>query len=334
MFGLETLDIAVGVVFVYLMLGLVTSACAEMLVQKRRLRGRQLEEAIRGLLRSNNETGIAEQLFDHPSIKALSRGSRPPSYLPARRFTLALLDILDHAYPEKSPPGAAAPKAWTVERLHEAVDALGKEQDEGKQALARSLRMLLRYSGDSLENALNEIERWYDETMDRVTGWFKRKLRIVLVVIAAIVVVLSNADTLQIVDVLTKNPAVKDAFVEQAGLIGPVDAADGENDTLQTPHDGDRAEGDGNDDPKQAQPAPVTPGGVPWDELDRIKPVLGWTKDAFYSLGTFPGFLSKLAGLLISTVCVSLGAPFWFDALQKLLRIRNSIKPKSSTETA
>jgi len=334
MFGLETLDIAIGVVFVYLMLGLVTSACAEMVIQKWGLRGQQLEEAIRGLLRSNDDTGIAKQLFDHPSIKALSRGDRPPSYLPARRFTLALLDIIDQAYPEKSPPDAAAPKAWTLERLHAAVDALGKEQDEGKQALARSLQMLLRHSGDSFENALNEIEHWYDETMDRATGWFKRKLQVILVVIAAIVVVLSNADTLQIVDVLTTNPAVKDAFVQQAGLIEPVDAADGENNTLQTQHDTEPTESDGTDDPKQDQSAPVPPGGVPWAELERIKPVLGWTKGAFHALGTFPRFLSKLAGLLISIVCVSLGAPFWFDALQKLLRIRNSIKPKSSTETS
>ena len=48
---------------------------------------------------------------------------------------------------------------------------------------------------------------------------------------------------------------------------------------------------------------------------------------------TMAGWLHKIMGLLLTTVLVSLGAPFWFDMLSKLVNLRNTgIKPKTAKE--
>jgi hypothetical protein len=40
--------------------------------------------------------------------------------------------------------------------------------------------------------------------------------------------------------------------------------------------------------------------------------------------------LAKVLGLLISILAISLGAPFWFDTLQRVMKLRGSISPRDS----
>ncbi|HET8705964.1 MAG TPA: hypothetical protein VFM46_06645, partial [Pseudomonadales bacterium] len=47
---------------------------------------------------------------------------------------------------------------------------------------------------------------------------------------------------------------------------------------------------------------------------------LGWKKMP----SSFSEYLSKLAGLFISIVAISLGAPFWFSLLQRFMQVRAS----------
>ena len=41
----------------------------------------------------------------------------------------------------------------------------------------------------------------------------------------------------------------------------------------------------------------------------------------------------KIVGILLTTIAVSLGAPFWFDMLNKLVNLRSTgVKPKKSED--
>ena len=42
------------------------------------------------------------------------------------------------------------------------------------------------------------------------------------------------------------------------------------------------------------------------------------------------GWIEKIVGLLITIFAVSLGAPFWFRALQKFMAVRNELAGKPS----
>ena len=60
--------------------------------------------------------------------------------------------------------------------------------------------------------------------------------------------------------------------------------------------------------------------------LQKVGVPLGWTAPPWKSLDFPLGWLNKLAGLALTTFAVSLGAPFWFDLLNKFMNIRSAGK--------
>lgn len=60
------------------------------------------------------------------------------------------------------------------------------------------------------------------------------------------------------------------------------------------------------------------------DEIDKRPAEIGWT---FF-------VLLKLLGWTLTAAAISLGAPFWFDLLQKVVQIRSSLKPAAAGQAA
>src|SRR4051812_12645113 len=104
------LDVALGLVFTYLVLSLIASATAEVLEHFLRYRADYLRQGIEKLLLYNN-VDLRKRLYEHPLLKSLSTPSKwemlgrspGPAYVPSRQFTLALLDLV-------SLPMAATPQ--------------------------------------------------------------------------------------------------------------------------------------------------------------------------------------------------------------------------------
>src|SRR5438270_5685029 len=88
-FGSTVLEIAIGVIFVYLLMSLLCSALAEFIESLFKFRARDLEKGITKLL-GNPE--MAQAFFDQPMVKTMFQGRRP-SYVPARTFSLALWNM-------------------------------------------------------------------------------------------------------------------------------------------------------------------------------------------------------------------------------------------------
>ncbi|MCZ0904208.1 hypothetical protein ON021_30345, partial [Microcoleus sp. HI-ES] len=73
--------------------------------------------------------------------------------------------------------------------------------------------------------------------------------------------------------------------------------------------------------------------------LDEVALPFGWSeqnsleRDAKGNL-LWLALISKLFGWILSGVAISMGAAFWFEALNKIINIRNAgKKPPSSTES-
>ncbi len=68
------------------------------------------------------------------------------------------------------------------------------------------------------------------------------------------------------------------------------------------------------------------------NEIDELRLPLGWEawlEPENYSSYDANTWLLKVMGLLLTIVAVSLGAPFWFDVLNRLVNLRMSgAKPK------
>src|SRR5688572_10156903 len=101
------LDAAIALMLVYLLLSFVSSAVAEWIEGKLKLRAADLRKGIGELLNESGGAILVEELYQHPLVWSLYRGSYDPaktsnlpSYIPSRNFALALMDIVAPATAE------------------------------------------------------------------------------------------------------------------------------------------------------------------------------------------------------------------------------------------
>lgn len=315
MLGSDLLELALGVIFVYLSTSLIASAINEMIARAVALRARTLEDGIRNLLRdagtvsqgldpstadaTSGDFDFATRLYQHPLIKGLSslegasllawRHPRNghPAYIPSRQFALALLDII----------APDAIRSESAEKLRAQVAAIKNEQVRG------ALLPLVDAAEADIATARENIERWFNDSMERVSGWYKRKTQLILLAVGFALAVGLNVDTYSIVRTLWERPALRAAIAAAAEQLAR----------------------------EPARPAPDFQRDL--TRLYATSLPVGWSPSAGepQSLpSTLPDWLAKVCGLLITTFAVSMGAPFWFDVLNKVTSVRSGGAPPSS----
>lgn len=276
MFGSYVLEVAIGLVFVYMLVSLLCSTINEQVIARFfNLRANTLEAGIKNMLAAIGTQGgmldtLVEQVYKNPRIKALSQNaasdnSRKPSYIPADTFALALIDVVQ-AYKD-NPNSAKSP-------LPEALESLGEK------------------TNIDLAKDLVKVEKWYNDTMDRVSGWYKRRVQLIIFLLGLLIVVGLNIDTLSIITTISNDTVIRSALV--SSVQGSSNAG-----------------------------LPVIQKG-----FEQIQPVIGWSPSSLPA--DFWAWVLKIVGLLATTFAVSLGAPFWFDLLNKFMAFRSSGPPPQS----
>lgn len=82
--------------------------------------------------------------------------------------------------------------------------------------LKRTLLTLMDEADQNIEKLKEDIETWFNNSMDRVTGWYKRKTQIAHLLLGLLFTVLLNVDSVLIVRSLTSDPDLRKAVVAQA----------------------------------------------------------------------------------------------------------------------
>ncbi len=98
-----------------------------------------------------------------------------------------------------------------LERIKAGIDFLPEGSDTKKH-----LESLLRDAQNDLEKFNFLLERWYDDMMERATGWFKRRAQFFLVIIGFVLAIGFNANTLDIINKLSNNPESRQQLVQLA----------------------------------------------------------------------------------------------------------------------
>ena len=94
------IEIAIGMVFIWLILSVATMSIQEWIAGFLKWRAKDLEGAIQRLL---GDKAWAEQFYNHPLIAGLSKkAGKKPSYIPANKFALTLFDIVMTAGTQES----------------------------------------------------------------------------------------------------------------------------------------------------------------------------------------------------------------------------------------
>lgn len=325
MFDSAVLEVAIGLAFVYTLLSVVCTALSELIAQAFATRAATLEKWVRQVIANPPDfykdplvRALAGPELSYKSIDdmAAKAGHLPltgwdktkrfikrvrqahllPSYIPARTFAMTALK------------GLAATD--------------GRLTDEQVDSAPEYLRPLIRAAGNELEEARKNIEAWYDDAMQRVTGWYKRNAQVIVMVLAVLVAATLNADSIVIARVLWNNDTVREAVVATAEQRAQQESTDGGGDV------GAAAEPVTTPDDATAEPT-ATPSETPLTkakdveaELGKLDLPIGW--DGRPDSGE--AWATKIAGLVMTALALSLGAPFWFDMLGKLVNLRGAGK--------
>jgi hypothetical protein len=236
-------------------------------------------------------------------------GTTLPSYIPSRNFALALMDVVvlaSAATPSGATgatAGAGAPAAvHALQPLRNASATIHNPQ------VAKALMTLLDAASDDIVKARENIEAWYDSAMERVSGWYKRYVQVVLFVLGFIVAGLINADTVTIARALSTDTALRNALMTQAQEYTRAQAS------------GVPLSAAAQEKLKQADA-----------ELRKLRLPLGWGADLDHSGA---GWLGRIVGWCLTAMAISLGAPFWFDLLNTFMRARSALKPEEASTKA
>jgi hypothetical protein len=342
MFDSSVIDVAIGLVFVFLLLSLVASAVKEGLEAYFKRRATDLEKGIKELIGNvddiNNSTekptenqgskngppkDFIELLYNHGLINSLYAGSyntpntQLPSYIPSKNFALVLMDLRNQS-------SAPNPEGELPQNVKQAFNAFE-----------------ITAAGD-VNKMQAQIEDWYNSSMDRVSGWYKRRTQYWLFGIGLLITIAVNVDCGVIARRLSTDTTLRQAAVR---------AAQQElksNPRVATPPTQTSTDSSGDLSIEKIKANLLI--------LDGVGLPLGWTDDlkqwnldinaayepknkdkkshlvgqAYWHLGHI--IASHIVGWLLTALAISLGAPFWFDMLNKIMVVRSTVKPSEKSK--
>ncbi|MBI5163020.1 MAG: hypothetical protein HY985_03865 [Magnetospirillum sp.] len=293
---------------------------------------------------------VAATLENAGSVSVADR----PSYLSGQTFAAALLDMVN--------PSVQSTAGATYDAVLAGIDAIPDQQ------VRASLRAIVNNGSTDLKSARDAVAHWFDNEMERLQGAYKRRMQRWALGVAFLVAAACNADTLHVARTLwVDQGGIATRVAEQATyLIGKgsqTAAGTGTRAGVEELIDKDRAVAERRKAVAAANAALHAPSAdVTLDALTRqladakgalataetergqaamalsgdlgivrqaLAPLpIGWP-DAKPAVPT----LVQALGWLLTAFALSLGSSFWFDTLDKFIKIRGA-GPKPSTTPA
>lgn len=354
MTGWIMVDVAIGLVLLFMLLSLFCSIFQEAIASFLDLRGKNLTAAIARMLGSDGtgtQTAEAKKVLDHPLVVLLTKGgtkqaapgapaapadagstTTAPSYLPSNHFALALISTLN--------PVREADGTLTLKGLRDSVAAIS-----GNDSLKSALSSILDGAENNVDKAIKGIEGWFDATMDRASGWYRRQATRIMFAIGLVLAIIVNADAIQVAVRMSQSEALRASVTAYAALVASPDAKpDPALEKLKKEmaakfqESGDLVAGFGGlpvgwDLCIAPPPKPSSAGertAAPERTFD-ITACYKTEKGDFLKHSAL-AWAAKVLGILLTAAMAAIGAPFWFELLVKLNAIR-AAGPKPAKAT-
>lgn len=361
MINSTVIDVVIGLIYIYLLYSLLATLIQEIIATNFGFRSKILEKGIIRMLEDGKNfrfrvTGVIKlflrgtdgsgsnkfstEFYNHPLIKFLSENKEKskPAYIKRTTFSKVITDLLR---------GPANPGEDFAAMIHRSLEGGKTEMGQVKidPETLLYLRSIWADAGDDFNRFKRLLEEWYDEMMERVSGWYKKYTQIVLLVIGLVIAVIFDVDTIAVVRKLEKDPKLRELLVEQANqfvethpdlvkelqedkirnaeLVKSLQLSEKQSDSLQTELD---------DESKllyeklkmRRDSLFNAATGLIESDLSPANSLLGnqiWS----YQWRGFDGLLQSIFGWFLTALAVSLGAPFWFDLLNKMMKLRSSV---------
>ena len=326
MFGSETLEVAIGLAVLFSFMSLFASAARETIEAWYQDRGLLIHKAMAELFSADGDENspTLAQFYNSIAISPLFRGAykgvkgKLPSYITPGNFSNTIIDMAR----QEANVAPGTPMAVWIDKL-------------GDTRISQLVRLAFQSSGKDPDKTRAFLESWFNSQMDRVAGWYKRSTHVILLIIGFLSAVALNVDAVAITKHLYRNDAVREVIVAHAQSKPPATLSANSTPAAPPPPT----------DQSQAMASQV-------GELRDYGFPIGWswqsqwpTPDPQCALDTAatPGkpcaldtmgvsaILLMVFGWLVTAFGISLGAPFWFDVLNKFMVVRSTVKPNEKS---
>jgi hypothetical protein len=332
MFQNAIIDVAIGLILMYLMLSLLCTVVNEYISTKLNLRSKTLRDALQKLI---DDPALLKNFYEHGLITSSSQasGSGAQSLIQAIATWVGQFHRFKNQVPPPTTGGTAT--ATPTEAEHPSYLASGTvalalldsllKKTPGTQNVAGIATAVGLLTGPTIKDALNAsllkagndidklqqgIATWFDDSMDRLSGAYKRKMKWIAMLIGLLVAIAFNADSFNVATTLWNDP---DRRASTIAIATEVAKKNPSQQPVQT--DLNKAV---TDTEKMLRSLPV---GWNCPAPGPGKTFHYWTcaQEQFGKLTPV-----QMLGWILTALALSLGAPFWFDMLNKFINLRGA----------
>ena len=300
MFGSQALEVAIGMAVIFFVVATASSAVVDLISSALKKRSRDLKKSVYRMLSGektvpkqgepqDTTSDFMETLLKSGPVAGIAAAAKDyPSYIPAKNFAEGVLSIVGAKFDEDG------------KEMADVLDSLPEN-------LGNQLREVAGRVGSDIVAIQAGIEDWFDSAMDRASGGFKRWSRLVLIVVATVIIIVFNVDAVDIGTTLWTSEEVR------------VEVAENAPDIVEDSVDG--------------QTTPTASSAI--EQVSTVLAPFGWKQTLCpaenspcdvgdYAVNFGKAAWGHLLGWFITVMLVSLGAPFWYGALSKLVALRDT----------
>jgi hypothetical protein len=311
---LDSIDLLIGLSVVMLGLSMAVTVITQFVVSVANTRGRHLRRGLVDMLLqldpalgAESSKKIADSILLHPLVSGTSllRRSRLGAVVQREEFTKMLLALANGGNLEPAARGALQSALANngipdPEQTLRNIRSMTLQLEAASPEMAASARQALAIVQEARSDLVAKVHNWFDQTMDRVAQRFTASARAITFGGALLLAFALQVDTLELINRLNANDALRSALVERAKLASP-GSAGGAASSIDFQY------------LLRQGLVHVPASWAQWSE--------GWEK-------------INLAGVLLTAALLSLGAPFWYGLLQKLLQLRSVLARKDDEQRA
>jgi hypothetical protein len=344
MFGSAILEVVIGLAFVYLLVSLVCSAVVEAVGAMLNNRGKTLEASLKLILGDK-----ASEILAHPLIKSVVPNVKKPPHVDPDQFVSVIVNEVKKAQlaETKDKPLLKILEEGFIQtksKLEVGTDNKKIKIPVKEVApIVKVLELFLAETNNDLEKLRVRLKQWFEQEMDQLSAWYKRRTVAWLAVAATIFTFGLNVDSIALTKSLFLNPTQREKLTNLA--VDHIKLEQSKTDASTPTGTKDNLPKDSEQTQTTTATAAVTPSAPtnqpPKDPLKDTKKALddyiNVVSSAEMNLGKplqFPsdvlGIVSILFGYALTIAAASLGAPFWFDLLGKLVNLRLASKPEQT----
>lgn len=334
MSGFPILDLVIGMIFIYFLMSIICSSAIEIILTGLKARAVLLEEWLykifdKPIAQPGGKTLILGQaIMDHCSITALAKKGKSTDYIDAKNFTSALLEKISF---NPANPKSICKDINEIIAALETTTVLSTEFQRVLMTYAYEAKDTYQHISEKTESEIQlfrtKIENWFDSSMDRVTGALKKRYsRPATFVVAIVITCLLNADSISVAKYLYSNPEVRTKIAMQAFDSAKDSAFTLQINNMRVTNDSANSGAMSGNEIKSEINQKIKDINKARQGLNDVLPLTWKPGELTDSNGNFSMLLlfSKITGLLVTILAIMMGAPFWFDLLNKISNMRGS----------